>query len=254
MTIGEKLQQVQDDSKLRRHYALPEKTLTHFVTTLEQNIGRGISTNPNFQIVVYVPPCKVAPVMIYSKSDERVSNGTTGSFISPKWGGVIVHNPPEEVCERVLSGEVHEKATVRVDTHDVMTVALHLLRRLLNVDTEVAASVPGVSVEELTRLTPRDWELDAYLRTGIVNLLNSVTITLQSLIQLLNDINYIVINDEVGDAITVAYENLVKAKQLLTENDLENALVFAKVAFDHSEKAFFDPSLLALLYFPDEQK
>lgn len=251
--IDEKLEQVQDSSKLRRHYALPEKMLTHFVTTLEHNIGRGISTNPNLQIVVYVPPCKQAPVMIYSKNDERVSNGTTSSFISPKWGGVIVHNPPEDVCEKVLSGDVHEKPTIRVDTHDVMTVALHLLRRLTNVDLDMQM-VPGASMEELTRLTPRDWELDAYLRANLVNLLNSVTITLQSLIQLLNDINYIVINDEVGHAITFAHSNLVKAKQLLAENDLEGALVFAKQAFENSERAFFDPSLLALLYFPDEQK
>lgn len=260
VTFGESLQQVQDSSKLKRHYALPEKTLTHFVTAVEHNIGRGISTNPNYQIVVYVPPCSQAPIMMYSKVGERVSNGTTSSFISTKWGGVIVHNPPEEVCEKALFGEEQQdegrsqRTSVSVDSHDVMTVALHLLRHLLDVDVKVAALVPGASVEELTRLTLRDWELDAYLRSGIVNLLNSVTITLQSLIQLLNDINYIVINDEVGHAIKVAHENLVQAKEFLAENDLERALEHAKEAFRHSEMAFFDPSLLALLYFPDEQK
>lgn len=257
VTLGDKLQQVQDSSRLGRHYALSEKTLTHFVTAVEHNIGRGISTNPNFQIVVYVPPCSQAPIMIYSRTDERVtSNATaTSSFLSTKWGGVIIHNPAEEVCERALSGDVHERTQVQVDSHEVMTVALHLLRRLLDVDTDVASSaVSGVVVEELTRLTPRDWELDAYLRSGLVNLLNSVTITLQSLIQLLNDINYIVINDEVGHAIKEAYVHLVRAKELLAANDLQAALQHAKQAFKHSEMAFFDPSLLALLYFPDEQK
>lgn len=254
VTFAENLQQVQDNSKLKRHYALPEQTLTHFVTAVEHNIGRGISTNPNFQIVVYVPPCSQAPTVIYSKAGERVSNGTTSSFISTKWGGVIVHNPPEEVCAKALEGDQVGRTSVSVDSHNVMTVALHLLRNLLDVDVKVSALVPGASVEELTRLTLRDWELDAYLRSGIVNLLNSVTITLQSLIQLLNDINYIVINDEVGHAIKVAHENLVKAKEFLAANDLERALGHAKEAFRHSEMAFFDPSLLALLYFPDEQK
>lgn len=254
--LGDKLQQVQDNSRLQRHYALSEKTLTHFVTTVEHNIGRGISTNPNFQIVVYVPPCTQAPVMIYSKTDERVTfNGTsTSSFISTKWGGVIIYNPSEDVCERALSGDQHERTIVQVDSHEVMTVALHLLRRLLDVDLDVPSIVSGAAVEELTRLTPRDWELDAYLRSGLVNLLNSVTITLQSLIQLLNDINYIVINDEVGHAIKEAYTHLVEAKKLLAENELQEALGHAKEAFKHSEMAFFDPSLLALLYFPDEQK
>lgn len=32
------------------------------------------------------------------------------------------------------------------------------------------------------------------------------------------------------------------------------AVEFARKAFTASEKAFFDPSLLALLYFPDDQK
>lgn len=250
-----KMQQVQDNSRLKRHYALPEKTLTHFVTTLEHHIGRGISTNPNFQIVVYVPPCSQAPLMIYSRDDQRVSNGTTSSFLSTKWGGVIIHNPPEDLCEKVLSGEdLAILPTVTVDTHEVMTVALHLLRRLLDIDSQLTGVVSGVAIEELTRLAPRDWELDTHLRGEVVNLLNSVTVTLQSLIQLLHDINYIVINDQVGEAIKVAYENVVIAKELLKENRLEECLEYAKTAFRHSEKAFFDPSLLALLYFPDEQK
>ena len=254
VSFGQQLEQVQDSSRLRRHYALPEKTLTHFVTALEHSIGRGISTNPNLQIVVYVPPCSQAPMQIYSKAEQRVSNGTTSSFLSTKWGGVIVHNPPEELCERALSGEEHGVTQVPVDSHEVMTVALHLLRKLLEVDLDVASSVTGTSLEELTRLTPRDWELDAYLRSGLVNLLNSVTITLQSLVQLLNDINYIVINDDVGNAIKLAYSHLVEAKRFLANNELQQATEHAKEAFKHSERAFFDPSLLALLYFPDEQK
>lgn len=44
------------------------------------------------------------------------------------------------------------------------------------------------------------------------------------------------------------------AKQLLAINDLQNATVTAKAAFAASERAFYDPSMLALLYFPDDQK
>lgn len=51
-----------------------------------------------------------------------------------------------------------------------------------------------------------------------------------------------------------AYNNIVLAKQHLNNNDLPNAVKYAKLAFVASETAFFDPSLLALLYFPDDQK
>lgn len=51
-----------------------------------------------------------------------------------------------------------------------------------------------------------------------------------------------------------AYSNIVLAKHHLNINDLSNAVKYAKLAFAASETAFFDPSLLALLYFPDDQK
>lgn len=70
----------------------------------------------------------------------------------------------------------------------------------------------------------------------------------------LDGIRNIVINDEVGLAINEAYINIIKAKSHLSNNNLDEAVVYAKKAFESSERAFFDPSLLALLYFPDDQK
>lgn len=62
------------------------------------------------------------------------------------------------------------------------------------------------------------------------------------------------IDDNVGRAINQAYENVVLAKDFLRINELEKAVIHAKTAFIAAETAFFDPSLLALLYFPDDQK
>lgn len=44
------------------------------------------------------------------------------------------------------------------------------------------------------------------------------------------------------------------AKRYLQQANMDKAVVLAKQAFIASERAFFDPSLLALLYFPDDQK
>lgn len=62
------------------------------------------------------------------------------------------------------------------------------------------------------------------------------------------------IDDDVGLAINEAYVNIVKAKSHLNQNNLIEAVRYARHAFESSERAFFDPSLLALLYFPDDQK
>lgn len=40
----------------------------------------------------------------------------------------------------------------------------------------------------------------------------------------------------------------------LKNDDLQQAYRDAKVSNSCAEKAFFDPSLLALLYFPEDQK
>lgn len=67
-------------------------------------------------------------------------------------------------------------------------------------------------------------------------------------------IRNIVIDDDVGLAINEAYVNIVKAKSHLNRNNLIEAVYYARLAFELSERAFFDPKLLALLYFPDDQK
>lgn len=72
--------------------------------------------------------------------------------------------------------------------------------------------------------------------------------------QFSDGISNIVINDDVGRAVNEAYKNIVLAKYHLNTHDLTNAVKYAKLAFAASETAFFDPSLLALLYFPDDQK
>lgn len=76
----------------------------------------------------------------------------------------------------------------------------------------------------------------------------------QSLSKLLGEIGNIVINEDVAGSINLAVENVQEAKRLLEEGKLLEAIHFSKSAFGASERAFSDPSLLALLYFPDDQK
>lgn len=85
-------------------------------------------------------------------------------------------------------------------------------------------------------------------------MIHSASKTLQSLISLLGDIKNIVINDDVGMRVINAYEYIQKSKECLKLGDLEKAVEYATLAHQSAEMAFFDPSLLSLLYFPDEQK
>lgn len=57
-----------------------------------------------------------------------------------------------------------------------------------------------------------------------------------------------------GEAIFSALNNIYEATEALKQGKLVKAHSLSKNAFLSSETAFTDPSLLALLYFPDDQK
>lgn len=62
------------------------------------------------------------------------------------------------------------------------------------------------------------------------------------------------INDEVGASINLAVDSIQVAGELMAQGDLLAAHKYAQQAFLAAETAFMEPSLLALLYFPDDQK
>lgn len=240
--------QIQDDSVLGRHYSLTQDQLSQIITALEKTLGNQVSNDPCIHIVFYMPPCSVAPLRIYTKDGVRASSNGVESFISAKWGGVIILNPAEKLCVN----NTDELIDVKVNSHEAMEIALYLLRKLF--DMESNQPIPGVNLTQYEAIQPRIWEIDTYLRTGCIHLIQTAASTLQSLVELLAGISYIVINDQVGHEITNSYENIRLAKVALQESRLQDAVVHAKAAYVSAEAAFFDPSLLALLYFPDEQK
>ncbi|XP_053679309.1 GPI transamidase component PIG-S [Anopheles nili] len=249
---GAQPKQVQDDSKLGRHYALSEDSLPHIITSLEKKLGTQITDNPCIHLVVYVPPCAQAPLKIYRKDGQRASplSSNVDAFTSAKWGGIIFANPAEATCVRYMESE--QFSDVYIHAQDVMPVLLYQLRKIL--DLENNTPLLDTTLVPYNTIEPRVWEVDTFIRTNTIYLVHSATTTLQSLIQLLGGIEYIVINDEVGAAIKNAYHKIVEAKEMLRTNNLEEAALLAREAYTSAERAFFDPSLLALLYFPNEQK
>lgn len=241
-------QQIKDETKMGRHFAMDHESLPHIITSIERKLGTDVANKPCLHLVVYAPPCKMAPVYIY-KDGQRVSNYSFDSFISAKWGGIVIANPSDAVCSSAVENEVQQ---IYIHSHEVMDFVLYELRKIFELEIEVPLA--SASIEALDQVAPRLWEKDMYLRNGAIHLIYSASSTLKSLIKLLDDIKNIVIGDHVGAEIQKAYDNVVKAKQHLTANEIHEAVKFAREAYIAAEKAFNDPSLLELLYFPEEQK
>lgn len=241
-------QQVKDNTKMERHFSMDYDSLPHIITSIERKLGTDVANKPCIHLVVYAPPCQQAPVYIY-RNGERVSNFSFDSFISAKWGGIVIANPSDNMCSSAPGNEVHQ---VHIRSHEVMDFVLYELRKIFELEIEVP--ITSAAMEGLNQVEPRLWEKDMYLRNGAIHLITSASSTLQSLIKLLDDIKNIVIGDHVAAEIHRSHDNLVIAKNFLLVNDIHNAVKFAREAFISAEKAFNDPSLLELLYFPEEQK
>ncbi|XP_055387178.1 GPI transamidase component PIG-S [Condylostylus longicornis] len=247
------LKHVKDESKTGRHYGLSEADLPHIITSVEKNLGFITSDNPVINLVIYISPCETSPIYIYQRHESinlSVKNSSVQSFISPKWGSVAIYNPPLAVCEKYE--ENSQRTKFNVNSKDVMQSLLFQLQNYYEINLN--PHIEGVKIIETQSLYPHEWQYDGYIRRIVVSEILTAIRTLQSLIQLLNNINYIVINDDVGVSINKAYENVIKAKEFLINGNLTKAAKYAHESYVFSERAFFDASLLAQLYFPDEQK
>lgn len=100
-------------------------------------------------MIVYIPPCDSSPLRLYNSNvrdtgkngnngsnGSGINNSTIQSFLSSKWGGIIISNPTADECSNWMSNQ--EKVEVTVNSHNVMHTALFLLRRIIDVHIDVS--------------------------------------------------------------------------------------------------------------------
>lgn len=205
------------------HFALSIEQLPHVITPLEKEIWSHMSPRPTLNLVVYLAPCRM-PLYIYDEMRIKVESN---AFLSPRWGGIQILNGGKEACEAGI---------FKPDLKRIVPIFLDQLRQLIG--------LKGFEEKDVLELK----------ETKTVEMIDSTFRTLNSLAHLLSEISSIVISDEVAGKVREALENAEQADDDLDEGEVDEALAGAKRAFENSEAAFSDPSLLALLYFPDDQK
>uniref|UniRef100_A0A8C4QS72 Phosphatidylinositol glycan anchor biosynthesis class S n=1 Tax=Eptatretus burgeri TaxID=7764 RepID=A0A8C4QS72_EPTBU len=139
-------------------------------------------------------------------------------------------------CGNVYNGELglHNHTSlpvnITIEMKPVMEVFISQLRSLLGLWPAPLPQGMAISPLPAPQLLT-DWEKDTWLRRRTVSTITMATGTLSSLANTLNTISNIVIDDNIGQQVCYAADGLAAA-----------------------ESAFFNPSLLALLSFPDDQK
>ncbi|EPQ14345.1 GPI transamidase component PIG-S [Myotis brandtii] len=226
-------------------YYLAAHSLPHVINPVESRLGSSAaSLYPVLNFLLYVPELAHSPLYIQDKDGAPVA---TNAFHSPRWGGIMVYNVDPKAYN---ASELPVR--VEVDMVRVMEVFLAQLRLLFGI------AQPQVPPKCLFSRPKSEglmtWELDRLLWARSVENLATATTTLTSLAQLLGKISNIVIKDDVASEVYRAVAAVQKAAEELASGHLASAFVASQEAVTSSERAFFDPSLLHLLYFPDDQK
>ncbi|XP_020818951.1 LOW QUALITY PROTEIN: GPI-anchor transamidase component PIGS [Phascolarctos cinereus] len=226
-------------------YTLAAHSLPHVINPVEARLGsRAASLSPVINFLLYVPERAHSPLYIQDKDGARVA---TNAFHSPRWGGIMVYN-----IDPSAYNTTRYPVKVNVDMVPVMEVFLSQMRLLFGVphpqmpENFLLGSPPSEGL--------RSWELDRLLWARTVENLFTVITTLTSLAELLDKIGNIVIKDDVASEVYRALDAFQEAAVELSAGNLEIGFRASQEAVTSSEKAFFDPSLLHLLYFPDDQK
>ncbi|NXI38338.1 PIGS transamidase, partial [Galbula dea] len=226
-------------------FLLSAHSLPHVINPVEARLGSSaVSLYPMLNFLLYVPERSHSPLYIQDKDGAPVN---TNAFHSPRWGGIMVYN-----IEAPASSQASFPLHVDVDMVRVMEVFLAQLRLLFGLSREELP--PEFLLESPGNEGLADWELDRLLWVHTVENIATVSTTLTSLAQLLDKIGNIVIKDDVASEVYQAVASAQSAMAKLAVGHLHSAFQASKEAVTSSERAFFDPSLLHLLYFPDDQK
>jgi len=236
-----KPQKFQDKESDEANTYVVKEQLSQIINRVESRLGSQISVNPTLNLVVHVVDKAHIPLKIL-KEDGQISK--TNSFLVPRWGGMTLYNKLNNSDEML-----------NIDS--LMPIFISHLRVLLaGLDNDIYLNVNDQNVQFLP---PKNtgialWELDHLYRLRCIENIATSIHSIKSLSTLLTNIKNIVINDNVAEEVFTAVKSIKASKNYLKSNKLLPALHEARAAYVSSDKAFFDSTLLELLYFPEDQK
>lgn len=205
----------------RNAWLLSHGDLTGFVNAAEWPLNPSIGAGPTINFVLYVPSIEKSPLLIEGDS------GT--SWIIPQWGGVQIHNPVSGVADTLSLEDLQP---------DMITFADQLAALL-----GVPQSPPSLSLK-----------ISSLARERATSLILSASSTLGALSRLTLKLTSIAIPDSVATSVDETLHRLDLACSDLRSGRFQSALANARIAENEVEQAFFEPSMVGQVYFPEEHK
>lgn len=204
-----------------KEWKLQRSDLSGFINAAEWPLSPSIGSGPTINFVLFVPSPDQSPLVLAETGGN--------SWLIPQWGGVQILNP---------SGKHTGNLTAK-DLQPTMLTFADQLTSLLG----LPESPPSLALR-----------ISSLTRQRATALMISASSTLGALSRLTLKLTSIAIPDTVAKSVDETIYRLTETCSSIKEGRYEKALEHARIAEAEAEHAFFEPSMVGQVYFPEEHK
>ncbi|WVF65478.1 hypothetical protein IAT40_000206 [Kwoniella sp. CBS 6097] len=233
------------DGRVEKAYIIDEEMMKIFVNSEKWSLDSGSTNNPVLRFLLYVPKESHRPMRL-STSDSAQS------FLLPQFGGVVLLNTPPSLASSEAYGL--PLAALAPSFHLFTQHLYSLLALPTLIDPgKIHPPPPASPLHPPSPLwqciTP--WQVyQVYLSRGKENADEALK-TLVGIKRLVAKIREMKVGEGVRGKVNGAVERL---ERLSTAQSALDNFILTRDAVGLANRAFFDPSMMGLLYFPDEHK
>ncbi|GMK57143.1 hypothetical protein CspeluHIS016_0309830 [Cutaneotrichosporon spelunceum] len=203
------------------------------------------TNNPVLKFLLFIPSAQHAPL--------RLSANAT-SFLIPQFGSVILLNPPAEAGAYTLSLDALDGPFKQFTEHLYGLLSLPDLPEQLHHCPEPVPADGKTRSQRGLRDPLSVWQLDTVLRVRMAENAAEARKTLGGIVRLVEKIKEMQLGSGVRDKVLGAVRRLEELSNTSRDKSPLRAFVLSRDAVGLANEAFFDPSMMGLLYFPDQHK
>lgn len=202
------------------------------------------------QFVLYLPSLAHRPLLIRDPSTDAIIRQP--AWLVPQWGGVVVWN--RDQARASPNGTSTSGASLGAPLSlDELAEPMHRFASQLAMLLGVDAQALEAGNERAAHLA-----IQGLMWRRTLESTRRAVETLASIVRLAEKITILGVGRPVRDQVELALERLQAVQKSLAGDQagasLRDALRAASEAQVHASRAFFHPTMLAMLYFPDEHK
>ncbi|KAJ1029765.1 hypothetical protein NDA13_003007 [Ustilago tritici] len=211
-----------------------------------------LSQTHDLHFLLYVPSKSHSPLLIRDPTTGGVRGEERGAWLIPQWGGVVILNTPHGNASHtgLNLANTATKDQVGELPAEAVAEAITLFSRQL----EILLGLPRTPSSSAHSNLQRRIALTTLTQKRMLELTRESHSTLLAITRLVNQIKNLGVGPAVKEDTQSALSLLRSLATSAKKEGLQELLESVKGAYELSNRAFFNPDMLGLLYFPDQHK